>query len=341
MSMLKNHWYVAAWATDLTDAPIGRVICDEPIVLFRDRRGAAAALEDRCPHRGLPLSLGRMIDGVLECGYHGMCYDADGRCTRAPGLPEVPQGIAARPYRCAEKWGWIWIWIGEAEKADESRIPPFPWLSDPAWVAPRGYIHINAGHELLLENLQNHMHLQFVHRKTIGTDDVSSASADVKRIGNEVHIERWLLDRPAPPLFAKAGGFSGNVDRWFNSVFIPPSSTILDIGCAATGSGAPSGDRRKGIEIRSLHAVTPETENTTHYFWAYARSFRIQDDALTETLRAGAMATFAEDLAILEAQQLNMNRFPGARLAAVDTDKAGMLVRRIRAELNEAPHGRQ
>jgi phenylpropionate dioxygenase-like ring-hydroxylating dioxygenase large terminal subunit len=332
MAMLRNQWYVACWASELQAGPLGRVLLGEPVVLFRDGRGKPAILEDRCPHRGVPLSLGRVVDGALECGYHGMCYDGGGHCTRAPGLSAVPP-LAARSYACVEKWSWIWVWMGEASEADEALIPAFPWLSDPGWVAPRGYIHLKAGHELLLENLQNHLHLQFVHRKTIGTDDIASASAEVKRVGNEVHIERWLLDRPAPPLFARAGGFTGKVDRWFNSVFVPPSSTILDIGCAVAGSGAPAGNRSKGIEIRSLHAVTPETESTTHYFWAYARGFRVEDEALTELLRAGAMATFAEDLAILEAQQLNLARFPGAHMSALGPDEGGMLVRRIRSEL--------
>jgi phenylpropionate dioxygenase-like ring-hydroxylating dioxygenase large terminal subunit len=225
------------------------------------------------------------------------------------------------------------VWPGEPGLADPALVPSFTWLDDVAWVAPRGRIHLRAGHDLLIENLQNHLHLQFVHRRTIGTDDITAANMKVKRVGDRVEVERWLLDKPPPPLFARAGGFTGRVDRWFNSVFLPPSSTVLDIGCAAAGTGAPEGDRSRGIEIRSLHAVTPETETTTHYFWAYARNFRIQDAALTDLLRSGAEATFAEDVAILEAQQANLDRCPGYGFVNLASDRAGVLVDRIRHEL--------
>jgi vanillate O-demethylase monooxygenase subunit len=116
-------------------------------------------------------------------------------------------------------------------------------------------------------------------------------------------------------------------------VFVPPSTTILDIGCAKAGTGAPEGDRSQGIEIRSLHAVTPETETTTHYFWAYARNFRIEDAGVTDMLRKGAAATFDEDIAILEAQQSNMQRFPQGPTVWLPTDSGGVAVRRVLSEL--------
>ncbi len=331
--LLRDHWYVAAWADEIGATPLARTLLGEPLVLFRDGAGAVAALRDFCPHRGMPLSLGRVVDGVLECGYHGLCFAGDGRCVKVPGQDTVPAAAGAKAYPTVERWRWIWVWMGDPARADPARIPAFPWLSDPQWVAPTGRIHIRAAHELLLENLQNHTHLQFVHGRTIGTDDICSVKTKVTRVGDEVHAERWLLDRPAPRLFAHAGGFTGNVDRWFNSVFVPPTSTILDIGCAVAGSGAPAGDRSRGIEIRSLHAVTPETETTTHYFWAYARNFRIDEPAVTEMLRQGAASTFAEDVAILEAQQANLARFPGQRFVLTQADAAGALVNRVRGEL--------
>jgi vanillate O-demethylase monooxygenase subunit len=69
---IRNAWYVAAWADDLTDAPLARRICDEPVVLFRDQTGRASALLDMCCHRAAPLSFGRVVSAGLECGYHGM-----------------------------------------------------------------------------------------------------------------------------------------------------------------------------------------------------------------------------------------------------------------------------
>ena len=331
--LLRNAWYAAAWADEVGGEPLARTILNEPLVLFRGAGNAVSVLQDRCPHRGVPLSKGCVTEGTLECAYHGLRFDARGHCVRMPGQDTVPGTIAAKAYPSVERWRWIWVWIGDPAAADPDAIPAMPWLSDPAWVAPTGRIHLRAGHELLIENLQNHMHLQFVHRRTIGTDDICAAKTAVKRVGDTVYVERWLLDKPAPPLFAKAGNLSGNVDRWFNSVFLPPSTTILDIGCAITGTGAPAGDRSRGIEIRSLHAVTPETETTTHYFWAYARNFRIDEPDVTAMLRAGAEATFAEDVAILESQQANAEHFVDGRFTNLPADRAGVLVDRVRREL--------
>ena len=90
----------------------------------------------------------------------------------------------------------------DADYADPDQIPALPWLSDPAWVAPTGRIYLRAAHDLLIENLQNHTHLQFVHRSTIGTDNICSVRAKVRRVGDEVHVDRWLLDRPPPTSIA-------------------------------------------------------------------------------------------------------------------------------------------
>lgn len=125
-------------------------------------------------------------------------------------------------------------------------------------------------------------------------------ASNIRRVGDSVEVTRWILDRPAPPLFARVGGFNGNVDRWMNCRFEAPSSVLFDIGCAAAGSGAVDGDRGRGVEIGSLHGITSEAATSSHYFWAYARNFALDDLAMTTLLRAGAEATFTEDVVVLE-----------------------------------------
>jgi vanillate monooxygenase len=328
-----DQWYAAAWADEIKAEPLARKLLGQNLVLFRGASGGVGAIRDVCPHRCVPLSLGRVIGDAIECPYHGLRFNASGSCEMAPGQNIVPKAARVVSYPVVERWGLVWVWIGDPEKCTSDAITDFRWLSDPTWVAAPGYFHLRAGYELLLDNLHNHTHLQYVHRRTIGTDDIISASQEVSRRGDRVDVTRWLLNQKPPQLFAAAGGFDGNVDRWFNSTFTSPSSVILDIGCAAAGSGAPQGDRSRGIEIRSLHTVTPETETSCHYFWAYVRNFRIEDPKLTEMLAAGARATFEEDLTILEAQQRNMletGATPAVHLAA---DAPGLQVKRILAEL--------
>ena len=87
---LRNRWYVAAWANELDGGPLGRTVMDEPVVFFRGGNGKVAALEDSCAHRYMPMSHGRVIDGCIECPYHGLVYDATGACVKVPGQAQVP-----------------------------------------------------------------------------------------------------------------------------------------------------------------------------------------------------------------------------------------------------------
>ena len=90
---LKNCWYVAAYDRELEDGgPLGRKLLDEPVVIFRDSKGTPVALEDRCCHRQLPLSLGAVTGDTLQCGYHGLEFDATGACVTVPGQSMVPPG---------------------------------------------------------------------------------------------------------------------------------------------------------------------------------------------------------------------------------------------------------
>jgi len=89
--LLRNAWYIGAWADELGDKPLARRICGDPIVLFRDGSGKAAALTDRCCHRAAPLHLGSLVEAGIQCGYHGLVFDANGRCVTIPGQKLIPR----------------------------------------------------------------------------------------------------------------------------------------------------------------------------------------------------------------------------------------------------------
>jgi nitrite reductase/ring-hydroxylating ferredoxin subunit len=94
--LVRNCWYVAAWGTEVTSPPIGRTLLGASVVLYRTASGAVAALENRCPHRGVPLSMGRVDGDVLRCGYHGLEFDTRGACVRLPGQDVVPRACRVR-----------------------------------------------------------------------------------------------------------------------------------------------------------------------------------------------------------------------------------------------------
>ena len=82
---LRNYWYVAATDSEIERKPLGRIILGEPIVFYRLEDGTPVALEDRCAHRHLPLSMGKLVGDTLQCHYHGLRYDQTGTCVRVPG----------------------------------------------------------------------------------------------------------------------------------------------------------------------------------------------------------------------------------------------------------------
>ena len=133
---LKNYWYVAAATTEIGRKPFRRVIMNEPVVLYRTQDGTPVGLEDRCPHRRLPLSMGKLIsDDVLQCHYHGLRYDCSGQCVKVPGQDAVPPSARVKAYPVVERYRWLWIWMGDPALADPDKITDFHWFDDPAWGA--------------------------------------------------------------------------------------------------------------------------------------------------------------------------------------------------------------
>ena len=104
---LKNCWYAAAWDDEVSEVPLARTILNEPVVLFRTADGWPAALEDRCCHRGLPLSMGRVEGETLQCGYHGLRFDPGGQCVAVPGQSTIPPGARVRSFPLVERYGWV------------------------------------------------------------------------------------------------------------------------------------------------------------------------------------------------------------------------------------------
>jgi len=303
---LRNGWYTALWSHELTDKPVGKTLLNEKVVLFRNAASNVGALEDCCCHRAAPLSLGEIKGDYLTCGYHGLKFDVDGKCVEIPGQTQVPSSAKVRSYPVAEKWNVVWIWMGDSAKADPAKIPDMPWLSEPQWVATPGRLHVKTNYQFIIDNLLDFTHVAHVHKRTIAGDPREATEPmRAERLNDGVRVSRWLLDVQPPPLFAKAGNFTSQVDRWQLARWHFPSVVYLDVGCARAGTGAPEGDRSKGISIWSSHLITPETELTSHYMFCFSRDFGLEDADMSKLLYEGSRATFLEDVDFLEAVQTN------------------------------------
>ena len=327
---LRNYWYVAALDHEVKDRPLGRTILGEPVVLFRTADGKLGALQDRCAHRRLPLSMGKVVGDALQCHYHGLHFDRSGKCVRVPGQELIPQSARVRTYPVVERYRWIWIWMGDPALADPEKITDFHWLDDPDWGAKASYLHVEANWQLVVDNLLDLTHLAFVHETTIGNMAlVEHAAVKVQRAHDNVLVTRWIIDQPAPPTFVKVGKFTGNVDRWQIIDYVPPAFLRLDVGATPTGTGAPEGRRVNGISMRNLNAITPETETTAHYFWGQAHDFDVNNPETTEKVFQQIQTAFLEDVAVFTAQQRSITQRPDAPQTDINADAGGIQARRI------------
>lgn len=304
MRFLKNCWYVAAWAHELVDKPLGRRILDVPVVLFRQSDGRPAALLDRCPHRMLPLSMGTVVGDSIQCGYHGMSFDCTGRCVRVPAQSRIPPDASLPAYKVVEHWGMVWIWMGEQDRADEALLfRKLPW-GEAGWGLNIGpYTHVKADYRLLIENLLDPVHVTYVHQSTLGTTAMADIPIETSQEGDVVLVKRWTLDSPAAPILQRFGKWPGHVDRWQYYWWHAPSINVVDFGAHEVGMGDSEAARQAGLRMYSNHFLTPETASSTHYFWCQLRNFAPDDEAVSREITEQFVMAFDEDKAILEAIQ--------------------------------------
>jgi phenylpropionate dioxygenase-like ring-hydroxylating dioxygenase large terminal subunit len=331
---LQNYWYAAAWSSEVGRTPFARTICDEPIVFYRTLAGSAVAMEDRCCHRRLPLRMGKVIGDNLQCHYHGITFEPSGRCIKVPGQPLVPPSARVRTYPVSERYGLLWLFFGSPEFADEDAIPDYHWITDPEWGAKGAYFHVKAHYLLIVENLLDLTHLAFVHATTIGnTAVVESADVQFKKGPQSVDVRRLMKNSAPPPTYVRAGGFAGNIDRWQFINFAPPGFVRLETGgCDAGREGDATAKR---ITLRNLNIVTPETDASSHYFWAQCHDFDARNSKLTEMIFADVQEAFLQDVAVFEAQQQSIDHRPDAPEIDVNGDVGGLQARRIVRELLE------
>ena len=338
---IRNAWYVAAWDHELSRSMLRRIVLEEPVVLFRTTEGKAVALEDRCCHRQAPLSMGRLAGDVVTCPYHGLQFDTTGRCIKVPSQEKIPPGARVRSYPVVEKNHWIWIWTGDPAKADPALIEDFHWLDDPAWRFGGSYLHVDGNYLLVVENLLDTTHLPFLHPNTLGTDSFARSEFEVKREGDRITIARYLMDDLPAPFHKQMGGFADGmkVDRWQITHYGPPSFVKLDVGSAPVGTPVRQGERGEGVNMWNLNAITPETGKTAHYFFAQAYNFKLDEGWVADTLRTQIRNIFLEDMAIIRAQQRNMDLGPSP-VQNLAQDKAWVAMRQIVQRLIQEEHQR-
>lgn len=347
---LKNAWYVCAEPKEINRTPMSRTICNKRLVFWRKEDGTPIAFDDRCCHRRMPLSKGKLVGDILECYYHGLQFDETGKCIRIPGQSTIPPGAKIVTYPIIEKYNWVWIWMGNPSLADQSQIVPFPWKTSIEWGDKGTYFYVQSDYRLVIDNLLDLSHLGFVHRSTIGNTAVAEeAKIRTFKEKNSVKVARWTVGQNPAPTYQTMGGWPEDeiVDRWQIIEFQMPGAVRLFTGAAKNAAqgkqfgftdidlAVPEG----GFGFHNLNFVTPETETTTHYFWSNAYHIQGQPvtKEMTEVSYKQIFTAFHQDWEVFNKQQENWDDGP-----TIDTNQdVGAIAARKLIEVKIAEEHKQ
>jgi vanillate O-demethylase monooxygenase subunit len=310
MSYLNNVWYCAALSEEITTTPIRRVICDEPLAIFRTESGRVAALEDRCSHRQAPLSRGLVVGEEIQCQYHGFVFDCAGGCTFVPQQTTAPRNASIKSWTLVEQWGYLWLWWGDQTLADPSRIPNLPRTRDEGFRTV--YLHFSpqCNQQLMADNLLDLSHVDFLHRHGIGSKAGAKNQADSPQIdiechtdGENVYYTRKVNNTTLGGTAAKWANSQLPVDRVSKQMWEKPNTVHIDLSMK---------NEETDILISMAHIITPETLTSSHYFMHWARDFGLDnvnyptdEDVWAE--QNGVVS--GEDIPMVEAQQRNILEF--------------------------------
>lgn len=336
---LRNSWYVVGWSKDVESKPVAVRVLDEPIVIYRGHSGQIVALEDHCPHRHVPLSLGKVIGDTLRCGYHGLTFDGAGKCVDVPSQTFIPPKACVKSYPVSERYGWVWIWMGGGIAADEELIPDFHFLSDERYRAVGDTTPVASSYRFVVDNLLDLSHVGFVHVTTIGAAGMGEkGQLRVEKTARGVEVRRLVPNVAMPPVYERSGllPVGKMIDRFQFIEFVAPCFVMIHVGGAEAGTGVLEGRTEHGLNNWIVNAATPVTETTTMYFWAHVRAHALDDAAADKLFFEATTEAFKEDKQMVEAQQRMVDVHGDSWPLALRADAGSIEARRVNDKLIKA-----
>jgi len=326
VARLTGYWYAACRSAALGHKPLAVTILGTPLVVFRGRGGEVAALLDRCPHRNVPLSLGRIKkNGCLECAYHGWQFAGDGQCAEVPGLmSERSSGWRVPSYPAEERDGLVWVF---AESGTRPSVEPFHLgaLTGQGYTTVIREVQVEATLHAAIENALDVPHTAFLHRGLFRGGKKNAITACISRYPDRIEIE--YLGEPRPPgIVAKILSPSGGVVEHWDRFFLPSVAQV---------------EYRLGAENHFVvtSMCTPVHDTLTKLFAVVSFRTRLPSKWLKYLIEPFAMRIFNQDRVILEQQTRTTQRFGGEQFVSSELDLMGPNVWRLlrQAETGSLP----
>ncbi len=318
---VRNAWYVAAMSTEITNELFARTLLNDKIVMYRTSRGAIVALEDRCAHRHVPLSVGCLENDEVSCLYHGMRYDTTGQCVHIPSQEIIPRAARIRAFPVAERHGFVWIWPGDPRRCDESRIPDHSLCESPDLAGELYYTRPQTDYRLGIDNFLDTSHVAFVHPGTVLSEAVTTARAETEVSGDLVRVRRVMRNEKSSPLFQAMMNLD-HIDRIQDLLFWPVGN------CRTDTIARPPGEV-DGPELRTyaLGLFTPETENTCHLWSGIWRNFELDSPDISAFVADQLRLIISQDVHVVEHAQRNWR--DDQPLVHLNADQGSIAARQI------------
>jgi len=314
---LDRYWYVACTSAELKAGKVlSRTVLGMPLAVFRGRDGQAGALLDRCPHRNVPLSIGRVVGPNLECAYHGWQFAPGGACKVVPGLCEAHEHSSRDASRLAtrEQDGFIWVW-GRPDE-EPSSLPYALRELGPGYTHVRRTVTFPGSLHQSIENALDVPHTAFLHRGLFrGGGATNRITAVLTRTATSVQAEYQGEPRPsglAARILAPGGGIVQHWDRFH-------------MPCVAEV------EYRLGDDLHFLvtSLMTPEQDFVTRAYAVIAFKLRLPGWLVGPIITPFALAVFNQDARVLGKQTENVTRFGGERFVSTEIDLLGGQIRRL------------
>jgi phenylpropionate dioxygenase-like ring-hydroxylating dioxygenase large terminal subunit len=318
--VLRGYWYAVAQSSDVVPGPLAVTVLGEALVLWRTAAGALMAARDRCPHREAPLSLGQVVEGGLQCPYHGWTFGASGACVRIPSAPlgrAVPPAASLTTVHVTERYGLAWVSL-DAPAAD---IPHLAYDSDSHFRRINTPVEVwRASATRMADNFMDIAHVPWVHTGTFGRAESTCVPLlTLESLDDTFYGYRYTIEANNPDAASPTSGSQESiVTRWMTTGFALPFTIRSTIRYAT------------GLEHNLLLLTTPIDDVTSYFTFVVWRNddFSVPaDEVVAFDRRIGQ-----EDKAMLE-------RIPGvlpleaAATASVQADRPSLAWRRQFAAL--------
>jgi phenylpropionate dioxygenase-like ring-hydroxylating dioxygenase large terminal subunit len=319
VARMTDYWYIACRAGDLqTSKPLALTILGIPLVVFRAESGEVGALLDRCPHRNVPLSIGRVQGANLQCRYHGWEFDRGGACKAVPGLADGCdlRGREAVAYPAQERQGYVWVFTNP-DLAPTIEPYHIPLLDDRRYTHARRRAEAEGTLHATIENALDVPHTAYLHKGLFrGAGTRNDITAVMRRWSDRCEAQYLGEPRPeglAARLLAPAGAEVTHFDRFFL-----PSVAQVDYSI---------GD---DTHFMVTSICTPVSDFVTKLYAVVSfRLRRVPGWLVKPFLEPLGRAIFAQDARVLRLQTQNIQRFGGEQFVHTELDVLGPHIWRL------------